>query len=81
MTHLKMSDDSLAVTSAGSVLVNVTHLGQRGELNQLVEFAQGTGRRIFIGVELLPDETKTALEKFDHMAAEIVATVVYRERG
>ncbi len=60
--------------------MNVTHLTQHRDLHQLLELAQGTGRKIFIGVELGSDEAKEALAKLNDMSSEIVATV-YRERG
>lgn len=80
MTHSELSDDPLAVTSTGRVLVNVTHLTQHRELHQLLELTQATGRKIFLGVELRPYETKQAWTKLNDATAEIVATV-YRERG
>lgn len=79
MTRTEVIDDPLAVTSAGAVLVNVTHLCQHDELHQLLDFAQSTGRKVFVGVELGPYEAKKARAKLDDMSAKIVATV-YRER-
>ena len=79
MTHPEMSDDPVAATSTGTVLVNVTHLTQHRELHQLLEVGKATGRQIFLGVALGPEETKEALIKLNDMSAEIVATV-YRTK-
>lgn len=69
---VRLVDAPLAVTSAGTVLLNVTHLWD-GALADFITRATESGRPIFIGVEI---ETSSELLRWvDDAAAEIVAAM------
>jgi hypothetical protein len=66
----------LAIGSDGSILLNCSHLVERGgDLDHVVRAAREQGGPIFIGVAMTAAEAKTALQALDDACAEIVARI------
>lgn len=66
----------LALTSDGTVLVNVAVFDGRRDLAALVRKARATRGRAFIGVEVDGREVAVVLECASHAHAEAVAGIV-----
>ena len=78
----KLLDAPMAMTSAGTVLAGITHLTAANvDPQKALEHALKSGRRIYIGVELTKREVAASKGRLDDALAEIVASVVHRERG
>jgi hypothetical protein len=78
----KLVDAPMAVTTAGRVLVSMTHLTTKNvDPREALEQALAGGRPVYIGVELTEAETKASLKMLDDAFAEIAAVIGYLERG
>ena len=71
-----LHDAPLALSSAGAVIANCTHLLRADDIHELLDQALSTGREVFVGVVLRESEVAEALGRLDDAAAEIVARVV-----
>lgn len=76
----RMNDDPLAVTSAGSVLVNVTHFDGPRQVEAVLARAARERGRVFAGVELSRAELRRVLEHLGHGQREAVARLVGMRR-
>jgi hypothetical protein len=63
----------MAVTSAGTVILNATHLGDGASLADIIKIATASGRPIYIGVEI--ETSRELLRWIDDAAAEIVCAI------
>lgn len=70
---LRFVDAPMAVTSAGTVLLNATHLRDGASVADFIDIAKATRRPIFIGVEV--ETSRELLRWIDDAAAEIVGAI------
>lgn len=76
----RINVDGLAVTSAGTVLVNVAHFDGPRRVDALVARAIREPGRMFVGVELSRAEVRRLLEDLGHGQREAVARLVGRRQ-
>lgn len=72
----RINVDPLAVTSGGTVLVNVAHLDVARRPERLLALAVSLRGRLFVGVELSGAEARDAVERLLADHAEAVAYIV-----
>lgn len=65
-----------AVTSDGSLFLNVAVIASATELDSVVRAAAHEKRAIFIGVMLTPEEADFAMARLDNAADEAAARIV-----
>lgn len=65
-----------ALTSDGTLLVNVTTLTDATDLESVVRAARAEPRAVFIGVVMSPREATFAMARLDNAADEAVAGIV-----
>ncbi|GMV15895.1 MAG: hypothetical protein AMXMBFR56_41190 [Polyangiaceae bacterium] len=76
----RINVDPLAVTSAGTVLVNVAHFDGPRRADALVARAVQEPSRTFVGVELSRAEAQRLLGQLGHGQREAVAHIVGKRR-
>ncbi|MCL4750434.1 MAG: hypothetical protein KJ015_09750 [Myxococcales bacterium] len=77
----RINIDPLAVTSAGTVLVNVAHFdGPRRGDAMVARVAHEPGR-VFVGLELSRTEVRLLLEHIGHGQREVAARLVGLRRS
>ena len=77
----RVHDAPLALTSDGTVLVNVTHFDGPRSPAALLKRALAQKGKVFIGVVLSKEEVNDVLEQLRHGSAEAVAYVVGARQG
>ncbi len=77
----RINIDPLAVTSAGTVLVNVAHFDGPRRVDALVARAIRELGRMFVGVELSRAEVRLLYEHLGHGQREATARLVGLRRG
>ncbi len=76
----RINIDPLAVTSGGSVLVNVAHFDVARRPERLLALAVALRGRLFVGVELSGAEGREVVERLRAGHAEAVAHVAGRRQ-
>lgn len=76
----RINVDPLAVTSAGTVVVNVAHFDVARRPERLFALAVSRRGRLFVGVELSGAEVRDAVERLQAGHAEAVAYIVGKRR-
>lgn len=69
-----------AVTSDGTMFVNVTQFAAATDLESVVQAAQEDKRAVFVGVMLSPGEAEFAMARLDNAADETAARIVGQRR-
>ena len=69
-----------ALTSDGTLFVNVAKLTAATEFESVVRAAQEEERAVFIGVMLSPDEAEFVMARLDNAADETAARLVGQRR-
>ena len=69
-----------AVTSNGTLFVNVAKLTAATDFDSVVRAAQEEKRAVFIGVMLSPEEVQFVMARLDNAADEAVARLVGQRR-
>lgn len=72
----RINVDPLAVTSGGTVVVNVAHFDVARRPERLLALASSKRGRLFVGVELSAAESRDAVERLRAGHAEAVAYIV-----
>ena len=77
----RVHDAPLALTSDGTVLVNLAHFDGPRSPAALLRRALAQKGQVFIGVQLTEQEVDDVLERLRHGSAEAVAYVVGARQG
>ena len=71
----------VAVTSQGSLVVNVAALVNAPYVDKLIARALDEEGELFIGIVVTEEEKKVLLERLDNAAAEALAMVIGKRGG
>jgi hypothetical protein len=67
-----MLDAPMAITSAGDVVMNITHLEQIGDVTTVVARLLGEGHEVFVGVAAPGALRRELLKDIDDAGADLV---------
>lgn len=71
----KVSDAPFALTCEGRLLLNVTHTDGARTLPALLRRAHDLEGRVFVGVELTSQESRSVIFQMTELAAEVAAFI------
>ncbi len=69
-------DAPMAVLNDGGLVVNASHVFDGADEQELLEAGLASGRKVFVGVVLYPDEVTGVLDELDDAVVDVLARVV-----